>query len=48
VAGAVLAPVKLSPWQIAVALFLFLILAAAKRRKGSQELCTDYEIGGGI
>jgi 4-hydroxybenzoate polyprenyltransferase len=31
VAGAVLAPVKLSPWLIAFAMFLFLSLAAVKR-----------------
>ena len=40
-AGAVLAPVKLSPWQIAVALFLFLILAAAKRHRDPAGLAED-------
>ena len=41
VAGAVLAPVKLSSWQIAVTLFLFLILAAAKRHRDPTGLAED-------
>ncbi|HEY3863675.1 MAG TPA: UbiA family prenyltransferase [Verrucomicrobiae bacterium] len=38
VAGAVLAPVELSPWLIAFAMFLFLSLAAAKRYVELTEL----------
>jgi 4-hydroxybenzoate polyprenyltransferase len=41
VAGAVLAPVRLSPWLIAFAMFLFLSLAAAKRYVELTDLSED-------